>query len=87
MTTEEVKEFIRSMDADAFRQLLTIRELIREGKIQHDFENSYLICFDEDTRKFIANGCQGEDLQDISEDMQTDAMVYSPEWSPDELHE
>ena len=87
MTKEEVKEFIRSMDADALRQFITILELIREGKIQHDFEHSCLICIDEETMKFIANGCQGEDLQYTSEDIQTDAMLYSPEWSQDELHD
>ena len=55
MTKEEVKEFIRSMDADALRQLLTIRALIREGKIEHDFANSCLIFRDEETRRLAAD--------------------------------
>ena len=58
MTTEEVKEFIRSMDADALHQFLTIRELIREGKIEHDFENSCLIFHDEETMQWVLNGCK-----------------------------
>ena len=55
MTKEEVKEFIRSMDADALRQFIKILELIREGKIQHDFEHACLIFPDEETMRLVEN--------------------------------
>ena len=58
MAKEEVKEFIRSIDAEGLRQIIAIRALIREGKIEHDFENSCLIFHDEETMKWVLNGCK-----------------------------
>ena len=55
MTKEELKEFIGSMDAEALRQIIAIRALIRAGKIEHDFEHSCLIFPDEETLRLAAD--------------------------------
>ena len=56
--SEEFIEFLGSMDDEDLRQVIAIRALIREGKIEHDFEHSCLIFHDEETMKWVLNGCK-----------------------------
>jgi len=46
------------MHGASLHQFLAIAALIREGKIEHDFENSCLIFHDEETMQWVLNGCK-----------------------------